>query len=44
MYVCSLDRGVVEKVRHGLAVVCAANGLGDGRGDIDDADLGALFY
>lgn len=38
----NLDRGVVEKVRHRLAVVCTADGLGDGRGDVDDADLGAL--
>lgn len=34
---------MVEKVRHGLAVVCAADGFSDGWGDIDNADLGAPF-
>lgn len=40
---CDLDRGVVEKIGHRLAVVCAADSLGDGWGDVDGADLGALF-
>lgn len=39
----NLDGHVSEEIADTLAIVCPANGLGNGAADVDDLDLGAAL-